>query len=92
MVSGAHLVIAGGVSPEFLATLPKNSPHPGFPRDLLAYDTAANTWRAVTPPAGGPPPRVTAPLTRWQDIFVIPSGEVAPGIRTPTVLSFRFAP
>ena len=92
LLSGSHLVIAGGVSPEFLATLTKHSPHPGFPRELLAYDPAANTWTAVTPSADGPPPRVTAPLTRWRNHFVIPSGEVAPGIRTPTVLSFRFAP
>lgn len=87
-----HLVIVGGVSPEFLATLPKNAPHPGFPRELLAYDTVGNTWASAIAPFDGPPPRVTAPLTSWQSRFVIPSGEVAPGIRTPTVLSFRFVP
>lgn len=89
---GTRLIIAGGVSPEFLATLPKNAPHPGFPRELLAHDTATNTWTTVTPPPDGPTPRVTAPLAPWLDRWVIPSGEVAPGIRTPTVLSFRFAP
>jgi N-acetylneuraminic acid mutarotase len=89
---GTRLVIAGGVSPEFLASLPKNAPHPGFTRELLAYDTATNTWTAVTPLPDGPPSRVTAPLAPWQDRWVIPSGEVAPGIRTPTVLSFRFTP
>lgn len=87
-----RLIIAGGVSPEFLATLPKNAPHPGFPRELLSYDTTSNTWTAVTPPPDGPPSRVTAPLAPWKDRWVIPSGEVAPGIRTPTVLSFRFTP
>jgi N-acetylneuraminate epimerase len=89
---GTRLVIAGGVSPEFLATLPKNAPHPGFPNELLTYDTATNTWTAFAPSREGPPSRVTAPLAPWHDRWVIPSGEVAPGIRTPTVLSFRFAP
>lgn len=88
---GTHLLIAGGVSPEFLAVLPKHGPHPGFSRELLCYDTASNAWFAVTPP-GGPPPRVTAPLARWQNRWVIPSGEVAPGIRTPSVLSYHITP
>lgn len=93
MTDGAtRLVIAGGVSPEFLATLPKDAPHPGFPREILSYDTTSNTWTADTPAPDGQPPRVTTPSAAWQDCWVIPSGEVAPGIRTPTVLSFRFAP
>jgi N-acetylneuraminate epimerase len=90
----SQLVIAGGVWPEFLATLPKNAPHPGFPRELLAYDVAADTWSAVPPSGFAPsaPPRVTAPLVGWRHHFVVPSGEVAPGIRTPSVLTYQFAP
>jgi len=90
----SHLVIAGGVWPEFLATLPKNAPHPGFSQELLAYDVTTDTWSAVPPPAFAPsaPPRVTAPLVRWQHQFVVPSGEVAPGIRTPSVLTYQFSP
>ena len=90
----SHLVIAGGVWPEFLATLPKNGPHPGFPKELLAYDVATNTWNVMPSPVFPPsaPPRVTAPLVEWQQQFVVPSGEVAPGIRTPSVLTYQFAP
>lgn len=90
----ARLVIAGGVSPEFLANLPQNAPHPGFPGDLLSYDIPTNTWTAVAAPAFAPsaPPRVTAPLAPWRNGFVVPSGEIAPGIRTPTVLTYLFAP
>lgn len=92
----ARLVVVGGVSPEFLATLPPNAPHPGFPRELLTYDIAANRWifspQAITPAAGTPPPRVTAPLVAWKNLFVVPSGELSPGLRTPTVLAFRFPP
>lgn len=92
--SDDRLVIAGGVWPEFLATLPKNTPHPGFSRELLAYDVAADRWitiAATTTPLPAPA-RVTAPLAAWHGQFVVPSGEVAPGIRTPSVLAYRFAP
>ncbi len=93
---GAHFVIAGGVSPEFLTTIPANAPHPGFPRELLVYDIAADQWTSraeqAIAPASNVPPRVTAPLAAWQNLFVVPSGEVAPGVRTPSVLAFRFAP
>ncbi len=87
-----RLVIAGGVSPEFLATLPKSGPHPGFPREILTYKVNSNTWSATTSAGDNPPPRVTAPVVCWKGRYVIPSGEVAPGIRTPTVLTFTFAP
>lgn len=92
--SHGRLVIAGGVWPEFLATLPKGAPHPGFARELLAYDVATDRWATVAAPAAPlpAPPRVTAPLTAWHGRFVVPSGEVAPGIRTPSVLTYRFAP
>ena len=92
--NGARIVIAGGVSPEFLARLPKDRTHPGFPSDFLAYDIAANTWAAHPGPAAPlpAPARVTAPLAKWNDIFVVPSGEVAPGVRTPTVVAFSPKP
>ncbi|VTT96491.1 kelch repeat-containing protein : Kelch repeat-containing protein OS=Pirellula staleyi (strain ATCC 27377 / DSM 6068 / ICPB 4128) GN=Psta_1238 PE=4 SV=1 [Gemmataceae bacterium] len=60
--------------------------HPGFSPAVLRYDAAANTWTAAgTLPA----PRVTVPVVRWADRWVIPGGEVRPGVRSPEVLSFR---
>ncbi|HWA98933.1 MAG TPA: hypothetical protein VG713_10595, partial [Pirellulales bacterium] len=56
--------------------------HPGFPRDALIYDVAANRWSS-----GGKVPfsRATAPTTLWRNEFVIPSGEERPGYRSPKV-------
>lgn len=56
--------------------------HPGFPRDLLVYDAAGDTWSV-----GGKVPfsRATVPVVQWGDRFVIPNGEVRPRVRTPEV-------
>ena len=56
--------------------------HPGFPRTILAYDAKANTWRDD---GEVPAPRVTVPTAFWRDRFVIPSGEMRPGVRSPEV-------
>lgn len=86
------LMIVGGVSPEFLSALPKNSPHPGFPGELLAYDIRSNLWRKIITRANAAPvpSRVTAPVTVWKERCVIPSGEISPGIRTPSILTYSF--
>lgn len=91
-VGNTYLAIAGGVSPEFLATLPETGPHPGFPGGILVYNFTTDTWAEISATHGGPPPRVTSPMCRWRDRFVVPSGEIAPGIRTPTVLSLQYTP
>jgi len=66
--------------------------HPGFPRRMYLYDTAADTWLA-----GGEIPAtidglatatpVTTPTVAWRGRTVIPSGEIKPGVRTPAILS-----
>lgn len=88
------LVIAGGVWPEFLASLPQQAPHPGFSRSKIAYDIGADRWVSIDDLGGSAsaPPRVTAPLVPWQDRYVVASGEIAPGVRTPTVLTIQFSP
>lgn len=56
--------------------------HPGFPRDTLRYDAAADHWN-VEP--GLPFSRATAPVAHWRDHWVVPNGEVRPRVRTPEV-------
>jgi N-acetylneuraminic acid mutarotase len=59
--------------------------HPGFGTTILRLDRETETWAE----AGVlPAPRVTAPLVRWNGVWVIPSGEVRPGVRSPEVWSF----
>lgn len=59
--------------------------HPGFSKTILAYDASANQWRAR---GAAPAARVTAPTVFWQHRFVIPSGEMRPGVRSPEVWTF----
>lgn len=59
--------------------------HPGFSRDVLAFDVRSETWRlAGRAPAGLP---VTTTAVVWGDAIVIPSGEIRPGVRTPGVIA-----
>jgi N-acetylneuraminic acid mutarotase len=56
--------------------------HRGFGRSALRYDARADRWTdAGAYPAGA----VTAPLVPWRGTWVIPNGEVRPGIRSPDV-------
>ena len=56
--------------------------HPGFPRDVLAYDAERNAWSS----AGEVPfSRATLPAVRWLGRDVIPNGEVRPRVRTTEV-------
>ena len=60
--------------------------HPGFPRQILAYDTHADTW---TVSREAPFSRSTAPTTQWHQQTVIPNGEVRPRVRTSEVWSVQ---
>lgn len=64
---------------------PKQS-HPGFPKSSLVYDSQSNSWAKELPFHLS---RATAPLTSWQGLNVLISGEVRPGIRTPEIWSMR---
>jgi N-acetylneuraminic acid mutarotase len=62
--------------------------HPGFARDIVAYDPRRDAWRTV---ARSPEPLpVTTIAVPWGGALVLPSGEVRPGVRTTAVL--RVAP
>lgn len=75
--------ILGGDDGVNVAFEPK-SKHPGFAANVLAYDVAADGWRTV---AALPIAQVTTPLVPWRGGYIIPSGEVRPGVRTPQIWS-----
>ena len=56
--------------------------HRGFPNTSLALTTAHNAW---TNSSSFPPAVVTTPTVTIDDFWVIPSGEIRPGIRSPKV-------
>jgi N-acetylneuraminic acid mutarotase len=80
-VGESHLLVMGGDDGSKYGFQPVQD-HPGWPGRVFAYDRMANTWAQV---GELPASRVTAPVVAWGGAFVIPSGEVRPGVRTPTV-------
>lgn len=53
--------------------------HPGFSRDVFIYDVHANTWAHAEP---APFAWATVPMVEWERRFIIPGGELRPGIRS----------
>jgi N-acetylneuraminic acid mutarotase len=59
--------------------------HPGFVKTVSSFDTSVRQWSS----AGDVPcSRVTTPCVEWRGRFVVASGEVRPGVRSPEVWSF----
>ncbi len=70
---GGKLWVVGGDDGAQVAVAPTE--HKGFPRDVLAYDPAANMWtRAGEVPFS----LVTTTLAEWAGKIVIPGGEQKP--------------
>jgi N-acetylneuraminic acid mutarotase len=80
VIDGKILLIAGddGSSRNFEPV----SQHPGFVPAIFAFDVKNNRWSEA---GRVPAARATAPCVVWNGAFVIPSGEVRPGVRSPEV-------
>jgi cyclically-permuted mutarotase family protein len=58
--------------------------HPGFSKDVLAYNTIDDCWTKIGElPGFGP---VTTTAVKWNGDIFIPSGEIKPGRRTDEIL------
>jgi solute:Na+ symporter, SSS family len=79
------LLVMGGDDGSHVGFSPM-SEHPGFPRDVLAYHTLTDTWREA---GAMPASHVTTPVVTWRGTYVIPSGEIRPGVRSPAVLALK---
>lgn len=96
MASGpARLLVPSGVSAPSDKSSAQDKGFTGFAKAILAYEPKKDRWcvydRGPSDPEA-PPARVTAPVVQWRGRFVVVSGEIAPGIRTPTVLSLEPKP
>lgn len=57
--------------------------HSGFSSEVLAYHTLTDTWIKVGDFPGAAP--VATQAFWWQDDIIIPGGEIAPAMRSPTI-------
>lgn len=63
--------------------------HPGFSTDIYLYNTVTDVW---TKDGSLPASHVTTFAALWENDILIPSGEIAPGLRTPEILRGELIP
>ena len=61
------------------------SKHRGFNQTILRYDLKADKWIDSGTVVW---PRVTVPCVAWEKSWVLPGGEIHPGVRSPDVVCF----
>ena len=84
VLEGAGILVLSGDDGTKLGFRPMQQ-HPGFTKDILAYQVNADTWTRM---GEVPATQVTVPAVAWRGRYVIPNGEIRPGVRTPEVWSF----
>jgi len=63
--------------------------HPGFTKDIYAFHTITQTLTKVGElPKGS---QVTTTAVKWDDQFLIATGEISPSIRTPEILAGKIS-
>lgn len=82
--SSQIVVLSGDDGSRFHQTDELRDRHPGFPREVLAYDVAADRWTSLGP---SPQNQVTTTAVEWNGKIILASGEVRPRVRTPAVWS-----
>lgn len=95
----SHLLLFGGddgANASKVAEL--KDMHPGFNRNILAYNTITDAWSvtgsmpvdarsdAAVNPHGSTYAPVTTPLVIWNNAVVIPGGEARPAVRSRKIL------
>ena len=86
-IGQSHVFVFGGADGSlFHRTDELKDSHPGFPKKSFAYHTITDTWiEAGTTPAN----HVTTIAVKWNDAVIIPSGEVRPRVRSPSIWSVK---
>lgn len=80
----ASFLLVGGDDGSHIGFQPPEK-HPGFPKAVLVYDLKTGSWHTN---GEVPAARATVPTAFWHNHFVIPSGEMRPGVRSPEVWTF----
>jgi N-acetylneuraminic acid mutarotase len=79
--SGVYLL--GGDDGSQVGSDPRR--HRGFNQQVIRFDRRSAKWVEA---GDSPAPRVTVPCVEWRDVWVIPSGEMRPGVRSPKAWGF----
>lgn len=64
--------------------------HPGFPKSALSYSIAEKKWKVIENAL--PESLVTTTIVPWNGKYVMPSGEIRPGVRSPKVWQIELDP
>lgn len=84
LLNGNRFIIWGGVD-AVTAQYRKPETHPGITRSVLCYYPGNDTWEYLGD-QDKYPSLVTLPVIPYQDGWLYISGEVKPGIRTPSII------
>jgi len=87
-IGRSHLLLLGGDDGTRFGQQLREQ-HPGFATQALAYHTITDTWTDLGQMPLG---QVTTPLVPWGGAWVVPSGEVKPGVRTTAIWAFTVEP
>lgn len=80
-VVGRSIFVLGGDDGSKVGFTPVQK-HPGFNTQVLRFDLESGRWEEA---GRMPSAQVTVPLVNWNKGWVMPGGEVRPGVRTPQV-------
>ena len=87
MTKSGKFILLGGDDGSRVGFKPPED-HPGFSSSALIYDPGTDEWNADTALRIS---RVTVPVAAVADGFVLASGEVRPGVRSPEVWRLKIA-
>ena len=79
-----RIFVLGGVDGRLAGKQPRET---RVPSAIEYLDVAAESWKRLPDP--WPDPVVTAPAVHWGDEWIIVSGEIMSGVRTPHVWSWK---
>ncbi len=86
-IGQSHIFVLGGADGSLVHRVDElRDNHPGFPKRALAFHTITGTW---TEGGAIPANHVTTIAVPWDDMVVIPTGEVRPRVRSPKVWAVR---
>ena len=85
-----HILIIGGADGSLFHSADElKDEHPGFPKQVWGYNALIDSWqKAGTMPQN----HVTTQIAKWDDDFIVASGEIRPRVRSPKIWKLTATP